>query len=327
MFDTNKPHLASVLLIIGKRPPPVGGVTIHVDRLLMWLDKSSLSYRFYDLNHFSILSFIGNISKFRYVHLHSSSPILRLLFVFICQLLNKVSIVTIHGNLGRYNKFYNILDSLAVKFSRYPIVINQKSFLKAMKLNKSTILISAYIPSIYEKDLEETITDKLINMRKSLKLICVTNAYNYSTDKDGTEIYGILDLVAYFHNHLDYGFIISDPSGSYSKIIDDIPSNIIIIGEPHSFIKVLQFADCFIRYTSTDGDSLSIHEALDNNVSVIATDVVDRPHGVLCVPRGDFNKLDSVFDSLLIICKDKIAVNYDINNIAILNFYKEKIYL
>ena len=39
--------------------------------------------------------------------------------------------------------------------------------------------------------------------------------------------------------------------------------------------------DAFIRSTTTDGDSLSVHEALHLKKDVIASNVVDRPIGTL----------------------------------------------
>ena len=37
------------MLILGTLPPPVGGVTIHVERLLGFLDKNDMSYVFLSL--------------------------------------------------------------------------------------------------------------------------------------------------------------------------------------------------------------------------------------------------------------------------------------
>jgi len=36
------------ILIVGKRPLPIGGVTIHVDRLVKLIDKLGYDYTFYD---------------------------------------------------------------------------------------------------------------------------------------------------------------------------------------------------------------------------------------------------------------------------------------
>lgn len=48
-----------------------------------------------------------------------------------------------------------------------------------------------------------------------------------------------------------------------------------------------------IRFTTTDGDSLSVKEALLAGKSVIATDVVDRPEQVILV-NNDLDALENV---------------------------------
>ena len=50
-----------------------------------------------------------------------------------------------------------------------------------------------------------------------------------------------------------------------------------------------------IRATSTEGDSLSVREALESGVRVLATDCVDRPEGVVLFR---YNDADSLTDAL-----------------------------
>ena len=309
------------LLIIGKLPLPIGGVTIHVKRLLDLLKSNNIDFLFYDLKKFTLFSFFYQIKKNDFIHLHSSSPFLHLLFCLICKLLQKVSIITFHGDIGRFGKIKNYMELISIHISNYPIVLNPKSYNIAKTYNPRTILMSAYIPPIIEETLDESLQEKIANFRLSYEFVFSTNAYNYSIDSDGNEIYGITDLINFFTKHKQYGFIISDPSGNYHKKFPVLPLNIFIINYPHSFQRVLDYTDCFIRYTSTDGDSLSIHEALDHGVSVIATDVVARPHGVQLVPRGNVRILQETID--LIVNRngnsnDRIKSNY----FEILDFYK-----
>ncbi|MDA1048602.1 MAG: hypothetical protein O3A82_16955, partial [Verrucomicrobia bacterium] len=112
----------------------------------------------------------------------------------------------------------------------------------------------------------------------------LTNAYNYALDNSGREIYGIFDLIQ-FSETKNLQLIISDPSGNYQKeALKKIPAkkqqHVLWISEPHSFFAVLKECDLFIRNTTTDGDSVSIHEALFLQKPVWATQVVDRPVGV-----------------------------------------------
>lgn len=278
------------VLIIGKIPLPIGGVTIHVKRLMDYCSSHNIPFEFYDLKNFSLISLYSSIRRHTYAHLHTSSPYLRLFFAILSNLCRTKSILTIHGNLLRFGVIKNISDKFSIKLCSYPIVINKNSYNIAIKLNKNTKLYSAYIPSIIEEPLPSDLVDSISELKKKYSRIIVTNAYNRSFDKDGAEIYGIDFLINLFKTETEYAFIISDPSGSYYSHYYDMckkADNILIINYPHSFIKILEHSNYYIRNTSTDGDSLSIHEAIDMGVRVFATDVVDRPDDVIIFKRDD----------------------------------------
>lgn len=290
----------SRILIIGKKPLPIGGVTVHVERLAEWLDKMDYCYDFYDLNRFSIKSILSDIFKHKYIHLHTSSPIFRFLISILCKIFRSNLIITYHGNIGRYNKILNLFDCLSIFLSYYPIVLNERSYEVALKWNKRSLLQSAYLPIVNIKDdLSLYTKTKLQFMKDNYQFVLCTNAFNWSLDKNGDEIYCISFLVRFFSQHTNWALIISDPSGNCKKQIKQIPENILFVDYPHTFINVLQQSDCFLRYTLTDGDSLSVHEAISFCVPVIATDVVSRPNGVLTVRLNDANDLECAINSLL----------------------------
>jgi hypothetical protein len=289
------------LLIIGKTPLPIGGVTIHVQRLLDHLKANNFEYHFFDLKKFTLISFIHALKRHKYAHLHTSSPNLRLLFSIICSIVQTKSIITIHGNLNRFSKVKNSIDKMAVRFCNYPIVLNKYSYDVALKLNSNTQLISAYLSSIEKEELSAEIVEMIHDIKNKYEYIVVTNAYSKSYDKNGEEIYGIGFLIQFFKPMNNYALIISDPSGDYSKNYSSQLTNcenIKIIGYPHSFINILEYADIYIRNTSTDGDSLSIHEAIDLEVTVIATNIVDRPKEVHLIKRDDSVGLQSILSSI-----------------------------
>jgi glycosyltransferase involved in cell wall biosynthesis len=90
----------------------------------------------------------------------------------------------------------------------------------------------------------------------------------------------------------------------------------------HSFIEVLKKSNFFIRNTSTDGDSLSIKEALYTGIPVLATDCVDRPKGVVLIKYSEIQSLNEAIGSLNI---KKIDTNdRPVNGgLEILNLYKD----
>jgi len=281
------------LLLIGTLPSPIGGVTIHTKRLIDYLKNENISFSFYDYKRQGWLTGLRLFFKSQIIHLHSSSPYLRFMTSFIGFFLNKTLIITYHGNLLRFSKVGNLFDLLSVFFSNIPIVLNKSSLEVAKKYNQKSILLSAFIIPSKTKKLPISIYRKINKLKERHYLFC-TNAFDVSFDKNGNEIYGIIPLLKKFSIQDKLSLIISDPSGNYQKFIKEkkirINNNILFISQPHDFFEVLKLSDAFIRNTTTDGDSLSINEALYLNKTVFATDIVSRPNG--CVKYTDIDSLD-----------------------------------
>ncbi len=276
------------ILIIGKTPPPIGGVTIHVQRLIDTLEKNHINFQFKQLSKRSILSLLLlTLIKKQIIHLHASSPYIRFIFAFLGIISKSHIIITYHGNIGRFNRIGNGFDQLSIKLSSSPIVLNAESFKLAKKINSETLLIPAFIPPVVEDTLSSHILNQIKLLKnKSTTLFC-TNAYRLSYDKEGNEIYcgSLLEKLFARKENQQYAFIFSDPSGSYKEFFDrknvELSKNILFISEPHSFFEVLKLSDCFIRATTTDGDPLSVKEALYLNKKVLASNVIKRPSGCI----------------------------------------------
>lgn len=287
------------ILILGVQPPPIGGVTIHVKRLCEHLRATDLKWHFIDIKKGSKKEILISVFSHGIVHLHSSNPVIRLIFTMFCYLNFKKSIVTFHGNLGRYGRIKNFMDIVTVRYASVPVVLNDDSYGIALKYNKRTRVISAFIPEMQPVELVQGVRDSINALRKRCKHIYCTNAYNVSFDKNDNEIYQISALVVLFNKYPQYGLIISDPSGNYEKYLKNkniqLHQNILLLPFEHDFNAVIRSSDCMIRFTTTDGDSLSVKEALWHGKSVIATDVVSRPEGVILV-SPDIAALERLID-------------------------------
>ncbi|WP_300603497.1 glycosyltransferase [Niabella sp.] len=285
----NQPE--SKFLVLGTVPPPIGGVTVHVKRLLAHLDKNGISYKFIDINKSSKTTILKACLKYKFIHLHSSNVYLRFLIALLCFVFSKCLISTYHGDLNRYGRFKNRLDRWSVRLTSYPILLNTNSYKIAARLNKNAQLFSAFIPADQVLSLEPSILGQIRGLRKKGFVFC-TNAYNVSYDKNNREIYQISDLVTIFNTLPHLSLVISDPSSNYSQLLKKggINNNILLIPFEHDFNAVLKESDCFIRFTTTDGDSISVKEALSLGVPVIATDVVSRPKGTISI-SNDLNEL------------------------------------
>lgn len=316
----------SQLLIIGPsvKSHGIGGVTVHVQRLRNYMDKVGYAYHFVDYKDVHPMALLYEISKAHIVHLHVSNPVYQYFIVLFGRLLGKKIIMTLHGNYGRFGFFKNCLVRSAIEKASVPIVINEHSYRCCQKINKNLHLIPAFIPPQKEESLQKDILVLLEKIHKKGMKIVSTNAYNISIDKDGNDTYGIDFLVGYFKDSVDMALLVSDPSGNYHKKYN-VGENtgkgtcsVFFIDYPHPYFELLKHVDCFVRNTSTDGDALSVKEALFLGVPTICTDVVDRPDGVVTFKYSDKESFEKSLRNL-----SYSSVNIENGAKKIIELYKE----
>lgn len=273
---------ANKILIAGKLPLPIGGVRIHVQRLLSELkNRGYTDFHFFDFEKISFWKFPYEILRHAATHLHTSNPWLQLSVSLFCLVFRKSLIITYHSNWGRYRKAGNMAEALSALFAKFPLVQNNESLQKALKWNKNATLVSTFIPPVYVTPLQNSVLKKVLLMKQRYRFLFCTNAWNLTYDRDRNEIYGISALVAKMNKTPSSALIISDPSGKYQNFLSNrlpgFSENIMWISSPHDFWNVLQLSDAFIRNTTTDATAISIQEALCCDCAVFATSVVSRP--------------------------------------------------
>lgn len=308
------------LLIVGPLPQNngIGGVSIHVQRLLDFLKNNHFTFNFIDYKISSKVKLLRSIRSCDVIHVHISNPIYQFIFVLLCIILQKRVIVTLHGDYGRFGWFRNMLVRVVIHLATIPVVINTHSYNACKRINNKTQLISAFIPPQKEVELQHEIITLLDRLHSKGKMIVSTNAFNVSFDKKGNDIYGIDFLVRFFQKSVNYTLLVSDPSGNQKKRFHELISDsVIFINYPHSLYQLLKHVDYFVRNTSTDGDALSVKEALYLGVTTLCSNVVDRPDGVLLFKYSD----EISFESALSKKKERNFV-YDNAAIKLLELYR-----
>ena len=296
---TKKNNIRKGVLIIGTIPETagIGGVSIHVQRLMQWLEFKNFNYSFCDYKIVPVIKQLQRILQYKVVHIHISRPWVKFLYVVFCKLVNVKSILTIHGNIGRYSYFDNYWEKQSITLCNIPILINSNSYELARKWNKNSTLISAFLPPQKCGDLPAYVKEAISWAKESGKTVIACNASKRSFTINGDEIYGIDFIIRFLKDKDDYFLCISDPSGQYSKHYhDEILKHVLFIKEPHSFYELLKLCDVMLRPTATDGDSLSVREGLYLHKIVLATDCVDSPDGVILF---HYNDCPSLEDALL----------------------------
>ncbi|SEJ43873.1 Glycosyltransferase involved in cell wall bisynthesis [Dyadobacter sp. SG02] len=269
------------LLIIGKMPPPIGGVSMHVKRLTESLRRKEFGFGFCDTGTTSVYRILIKIIEYNTIHIHVSNPAVQLATAIFCRLAGKKLIITYHGAWGRYDAVGNRAVKLSARLAYIPIVQERAGLVQALRCNPRSREISTYIADPEIRPLPASLQSEIAFRRKFYLATFCTNAWNVTFDKHGREIYGISEMIDRFADYPEYQLVISDPSGNYRSYIQrcsrKISDNIFFISHLHDFKNILLLSDAFIRNTTTDGVSLSIHEARDLGIPVLASAAVRRP--------------------------------------------------
>jgi glycosyltransferase involved in cell wall biosynthesis len=311
----------------------VGGVSIHINRLIYILsedidysisiiDESPLNLnkkKFINLRKWS--NFFDYYKCLKYadvIHIHSVHWLIRIYNIFWALILKRKIIVTLHS--FRLNKLKLDITSFFLKRVELIISVNDEIYQKINKLNKNSIIKEAFIPPNIETELmlPQQVIERLDNEKKIKTLICANafrltpfnNAELYGFDqcveiakmakKEGLNILVIYVIGTLNKNDNIYNY--------YSKIItnEQLMDYIWTITEQISFVRLITECNLVLRPTLSDGDALTVREAIFLDKNVIASDVVKRPSGTTLYKTGDvldlFNKI-----------KDEIKIKSFIN--------------
>lgn len=312
-----------VIIIIGPIPPPIGGVSVHISRLH---EKIKLTYntitvdstrvRISFILRFLIIIFKIIFSHKKYIiHNHVSRIRFNYFVSKICKVLKIKYVQSYHSfridtrDLNKINKYFlqkTLFNSDEV------IVVNEnikKDILDFYHSNSLSIqVIPAFIPyvekSIY-KDNDKYIQNlKLDKFTVDHKYIISANAYKISF-YNNQDLYGIdlcIELMRKIKNKYndEVGFIFMLPQVTEKRYFDElnnkilnyeVNNNFIFVNETVELVPLFKYIDIFIRPTNTDGDSISVREALYEGVPTIASDIVSRPDGVITFKNRNIDDL------------------------------------
>lgn len=304
------------ILIIGPLPPPLGGVSVHVYRLHKALKNSQvfdLSQKQNFKGHMYIELFkLMMSSNFDVVHLHAYDVKL-IITLKLLKLFKKFEIIATSHNPRLfdtdskikkffYKNFLKSIDTLVVVGSH--ILEDYKN--RKLQLPKEIIIEPAFLPPPIDEEekILKTYPKELFDFIDNHSYIITANAFQISFHQ-GIELYG-LDMCIELTSKLkkdcsDIGFIFAlaneNANKEYlekmkQKIKEfDIEDNFYFLTGQKELWPLFKKADLMIRPTTTDGDALSIREAMYFRCTAIASDVSDRPDGTIVFRSRDINDL------------------------------------
>lgn len=316
----NKPRI----LLTGPMPPPAGGISIHLERLsgLMrdqyevdWIDESSDRKKsYFNIRSMNLFTYFGKLYKADLVFIHSGNRFFKKLHLLFARLFMKKIIMTIHGYGPRRNFIFRRRDEWLFSWAHHIILVNEGIYQKlSISKNKSSVH-HAFLPPLM-KD-EPALPDLLINRiaaAKSKKALVICANASSLDSYEGKDLYGLdrcIELAEALRKQ-EFSFLIvfnvtsihvgKERYALAKQRIDslNIESHFLLMNEPISFVRLMEVADIMLRPTLTDGDSLSVREALYLGKTVIASDVVARPEGVVLYKSGDMDDLQKKMEAFI----------------------------
>lgn len=313
---------------IGPIPPPIGGISIYLQRLSkiennsVFIDEarfigegkynlklvSSLLYYFKWISH----QFLSREKKLFVYHNHLL--LFRLNFYFLSLISIHDFALVIHGQslFDQYTKSNIITRFLIVKMlsrAKFIQVVNieYKELLKIISIDPSKILIkNAFIPPPLDNELEilKNYDETIKSFIKSRSPLMASNS-GFIRFYNGIDIYGLdlcIELTSMLkirYPHIGFIFALADnkKERDYIEKLKNrikelkLEKSFIFLTGQKEFWPILKKIDIFLRPTFIDGAPVSLEEARFFNCPTIASDVTIRPEGVVTFKNRDLNDL------------------------------------
>lgn len=326
----------TTVALLGIYPPPIGGVSVHIQRVMDRLGQQHNKVYFFDTEQplrrkwftgylFSLAAFLFK-KRPHEVHYHSnylrSSFADLFVIIFLKKLLKyRVAIIEhdcrhLYRRSRLFKKFYCWILSKTDQ-----LVLIGTSTQKSYEENNITFpnvssVEGAFLPPVaYNIScIMERYPSSLFTFLKDFTPIILVNASHLMLIK-GADVYGLdlcIDMMVSIKNRYpDAGLLIvlarmnnADYFHELQRHMKNkgVAENVYVVQDDQELWPLFKYVDVFIRPTRSDGASVSLQEALHFNVPSIASDVCKRPPGAITHGTGDALDLAHKVNELLQNC-------------------------
>jgi glycosyltransferase involved in cell wall biosynthesis len=316
------------LALIGPYPPPYGGVTIHLQRLRTLLLDKGIPFTIYNAGTASSeqdgsvvnvrkrrsLWMLGYslFGRERSVYLHAPRLETFCAGYYMAQFRAKTVMLCLHNGrlVSRYVRSRLGRWVLRTLFApvRAIICVNREtqSMLISAGVDQSKLHhCPAFLPPALSPENGEAPDPEMARFCAEHSPLLAANGR--VAWHDGADLYGLdllVELTARLKDHRNMGMLIclAKPDARGMRYLEDlkkrgealgVSSQLMIWTKEGPFCPVLRLADMLLRPTNTDGDAISVREALYFGVPVAASDVVRRPRGTILFRNRDIDDIEA----------------------------------
>ncbi|MCT8975973.1 glycosyltransferase family 4 protein [Clostridium sp. CX1] len=343
------------IAIIGNYPPPIGGVSVHIERLAKNLKEKNVDYIVYDiskkkkytdLNVIYIKSLKMWIIKYLFsfnnsiVHCHEKNWYLLFILCIITKLHKAKLILTLHSfreNVKEFNFIKRKIFNFCIRNIDCFIAVGENEKNKIIKYGGSSSkieVIPPYINPRYSNEDDKKIPQYVWEFINNKDICILANAFKISFYKN-EDLYG-LDMCVELCKKLkdnykskSVGIIFCLPDIGhyqyYNKIKNeivrlDLNDDFLIVNENIPMYPITRRCHIFIRPTNTDSYGLSIAEAIHYNIPSIASDVCKRPRGTILFQNRN---IEDLYLKVLNVLEDYNKAKEIVSNIKIYDNLEE----
>lgn len=336
------------ILIVSPMPPAMGGISVSSARLRDRLEKDGYEVDTYNLqikvprrihgvwqllNMLWLPFYVFGKRKYDIIHFHVSGY-WRRMYIWITKFMLKGSkiVVTIHGDLANFikmpmcNRVMSIADHIICvrhgNLKLLPTILQRRaSETPAFIMPSTSTIASEKLPNDVSNFIENACSENIPIIIFNGSIVLSGPFY---------DLYGFNDMVTLLDRMKDDEikfaallivndlYLDAERKDFLKKIKEKLALNErvrICSGKEFSLLPVFSKKNIiYIRPTKTDGDSLSVREALALGSKVVASNVAPRPQGTICY---DMKKgADALYSAV------KVALNEtDVSQVANNDYY------
>lgn len=317
--------MSKKIVLVGRYPPPVGGNTVHIQRLALRLQRSGHAVSVFDLYARCVVQ-LSELDR---------ASVLRSRLGFLrcaVELFNRADAAVVHFHISAGSRFYLVapmLLALTRGAAKRVLTIHSGSWIREFQrlspgarwavtkvlntfddiicvnhlqcnvlyqvVDTRLHVIPAFLPP------EPTSEPEPVAARAFLENVdavfvtsgCGTELYDFLTVIEGVELAASklqqrlgLVIVTYAYWDPKYWPLVTARAQSSSVAVSLLEDL-----SPGEFVSLLLSATGYIRATVTDGDAVTIREAGALGLKVVASDATIRPEGTAVFPTGNAERL------------------------------------
>lgn len=304
--------MKKTILFIGPLPPPAGGISIHIKRLsellkndynFEYIDESNpVKPGFFNIRSLNLFKYLARVTKTDLVFIHSGNHILRCFHIVMSKLFFRKIILTIHAYPFKNKKLVKYFEEIIYRQADKIILVNANLADKIKLPQQNCIVQNAFLPPLMEteQELPAEIQAWIKKVKNGRKTIMCANAWQLEIFEN-EDLYGLDMCIEAVRRLKKNGFSVAfifnvastdklrDTYLKYQASIKELAltEDFLLINERLSFVKLIEKANIVLRPTNTDGDALTVREALFLGKPVVASDVVERPAGATLFKTRD----------------------------------------